>query len=265
MTEGLNQNNEIEIKPIGSYFEVDEDGYLVNPTSLEKIQADWKPAINDTVELYKKQFASKLKNVYIRGSVATGDAIKNISDLDTFAYVDLPENEITKAWAKDLNIDLRKKYPFITDVELNARPLVSSKNKNYKLSKALCVYGDPLEVSKMRPGKSMMNHIYKLADKLSNLEERLKTDNPTELKSQCCFLMKEILRSGFDITMERSKKYTRDLYPCYMDFSEYYPDKESQMKEVLKYALNPINDREKIKQVIDSIVPWLLEEAKKYI
>ncbi len=264
MNEGHNLKKEIEIKPIGLYFDVDKDGFLVNPASIDKISKEWKPAVDDVIQIYRKQFGDKLKNVYIRGSVATGQAIKDVSDLDTFAYVDLEKEEIEKGWAKNINSELKNKYPFITYIEFNARPISNYKNESFKLNKAVSVYGDALDVMKMRPGKDMIRHIQKLAEKTELLEKQLNQSTPTELKNYCDFYMKEILRSGFDITMERSKRYTRDLYLCYKDFSEYYPEKESQMREVLYYALNPTSDKLKIVQIKESIVPWLLEESKKY-
>ena len=66
MPEGLNTNKEVKIKPVGSYFEVDKDGYLVNPASIDNIPKEWKPAVDDVIQIYRKQFGNKLKNVYIR-------------------------------------------------------------------------------------------------------------------------------------------------------------------------------------------------------
>ena len=72
-----------------------------------------------------------------------------------------------------------------------------------------------------------------------------------------------MLRTGFELVMERANKYTRDLYPCYKAFADYYPEKESQMKEILHYALNPTDDMEKIRKLRGDFFPWLVEEVKK--
>lgn len=74
-------NDIINIQPTGSYFEVDRKGYLVNPASKDKLQDEWKPAIDDVVEAYKENFGENLKSVYIRGSVAKGKAIEYVSDI----------------------------------------------------------------------------------------------------------------------------------------------------------------------------------------
>src|SRR5688572_33403162 len=86
--------NKVQIQPKGSYFQTDENGFLINPASAGKVQEKWKPLINDIAEAYKTKYGEKLKNVYIRGSVAKGEAVEGVSDIDTFAYVDLSEEEL---------------------------------------------------------------------------------------------------------------------------------------------------------------------------
>jgi uncharacterized protein len=70
------------------------------------------------------------------------------------------------------------------------------------------------------------------------------------------------LRSGFELTMNRSKRYTRDLYRCYETFAEYYPEKEPEMREVLCLALNPITNKEKLYELMTGLGGWLQEEAR---
>lgn len=150
------QNNpNIEIQPLGSYVELDVDGYVINPTSLEKIQEEWKPVIADAVAAFKEQFGDKLKNVYIRGSVAKGKAIKNISDLDSFAYVNLPSADIDFTWEKEAEDNIKNKYPFVEGVELMSRPMGIGPMNRILLNQAVCVYGEPIEVPKLKPGKEM--------------------------------------------------------------------------------------------------------------
>ena len=257
--------NEIEIKPIGSYFQIDKDGFIVNPTSLENLQPDWKPAINSLVDIYKAKHGDKLVCVYIRGSVAKGEAVKDISDLDSFAYVKLKQEEIKSDWISKAEQELITKYPFITKIEIDTLPVSKAFKNIVILNQSLCVYGDPLDVPKLKPGKEMAIHAPRLEKRMSRISKNLEAANDeAKIKRLCVQLMKTILRTGFEITMERSKKYTRDLYPCYETFSEYYPEKESQMKEVLCYALNPSSDKSKIKKIFNDMGDWLLEEKKNY-
>lgn len=265
--EKLPQNEtNIEIQPLGSYFEIDSEGYVVNPTSLEKIQEEWKPVVAEAVAAFKARFGEKLKNVYIRGSVAKGQAIQNISDLDSFSYIDLPLKDIDLTWEKEAGNEIKNKYPFVEGVELMSRPLGIGPMNRILLNQSVCVYGEPIEVPKLRPGKEMMMHIFNLEKRTVLLDEKLKkADSEEKIKSACVWFAKDILRTGFELTMDRSGKYTRDLYLCYKTFVEYYPEQEPQMREILNYALNPTSDKEKIERLRNEFSPWLIDEAKKFL
>lgn len=264
--ESLNKQNKIEIRPVGSYFEVDENGYLKNPASLEKIQEKWKPLIDDVVEVYKKNFGENLHSVYVRGSVAKGGAVDGVSDLDTFAYVSLPKENIRKGWQSEEKDLLKEKYPFAEDIEISAMPLPETGSS--MILQSVCVYGEGMEVPPKKPGKDMINHLHYLEERYANTQkwlEEIPANEKEKIIGKCAWLMKDILRAGFELTMERSGKYTRDLYLCYKDFSEYYPDKEHLMREVLDLVLNPTDDKEKILELKQKIAPFIIEESKKFL
>ena len=130
------------------------------------------------------------------------------------------------------------------------------------LNQSVCLYGEPIDVPKMMPGKEMVIHAWGISTRLSAMREYLEKDKTEEkIKKKCTWFMKALLRVGAEITMERSKKYTRDLYPCYEIFAEYYPEKEAEMRNILDLALNPTADKEKIREVVDTFATWLSLEA----
>lgn len=261
-----NKENKIEIRPTGSYFEVDDDGFLKNPASLDKIQQKWRHLIDDVVEVYKNKFGENLHSVYVRGSVAKGEAVDGVSDADTFAYVTVPKDQIEKGWQKEDSAVLKHKYPFAEDIEISVMPLPETGSS--MILQSVCVYGEGLEVPPKKPGKEMLNHLYYFEERHMNTRkwfDAISPDEKEQIQGKCTWLMKDILRAGFELTMERSGRYTRDLYLCYKDFSEYYPEKESLMREILDLALNPIADKQKILEIQERIVPWMVEESQKFI
>lgn len=259
------KEEKIEIKPIGSFLETDEEGFLINPASIEKVQLEYEPVFDDIINLYKKRFGDALKNVYIRGSVAKGKAIEGVSDIDTFAFVDLPEEEIAKL-EEVSDKELLEKYPFIAKIEMVAESVEKSHSHGnvIVLNQAICVYGDPIEVPKIKPDKHAMMHLHAMqgiVEKTNSFFESERSDERT--KSKCGGVMKKLVRSGCELVMERSGKYTRDLYPSYEIFAEYYPEKSAEMLEALELALNPSADKEKIRHVINNLGVWLSEEYRR--
>lgn len=103
----------IEIKPTGSYFDIDKDGYLVNPASIEKIQNEWKEVLDMIIQKQKELFKDDLVAIYVRGSVSKGEAIKNISDIDTFSYVKTEQDNIDKKKIREAEIEIESIFPFV--------------------------------------------------------------------------------------------------------------------------------------------------------
>lgn len=60
----------------------DEAGYIMNQTSGVRIQAMFRPVIEEVMGLLKKQFGEVLHSVYVYGSVGRGTAVPGKSDLD---------------------------------------------------------------------------------------------------------------------------------------------------------------------------------------
>lgn len=254
----------IEIKPTGSYFEIDSEGYLINPASEEKLQNEWKPVIQDIVEAYKENFGENLQSVYIRGSVAKGKAIEYISDIDTFAFVDIAKEEINNKWKKEFREKMSKLYPFVEGVELFVISLKEPEDVNLILNQSLLVYGTPQPFQRVKFGKNLILHAYYIDERFEGTLRRLNEDrNQEDIKGECQWAMKGIVRMGLELVMERSGKYSRDLYPCYEVFSQYYPEKEPEMREALHLALNPTSDKDEIRRVINSLGKWLQEEIER--
>jgi hypothetical protein len=202
--------------------------------------------------------------------VAKGEAIEEVSDVDTFAYVNLSPQEIDEKSKdiKEARIAIDKKYPFVGGVEIIIKPVEDNERRSNVvfLNQALCIYGDPIDYQKLRPGKDMVLHALNINKRIKYINEFVKEDHSDGgIKNVCVWAMKGLLRSGCEVVMERSGKYTRDLYPCYEVFSEYYPMKEPEMREVLELALNPTSDKKKIKEKMDTLGNWLQKEVEKYL
>lgn len=257
-----------EIKPTGSFLETDTDGFIVNTTSPEKIQVAWMPAVEMVKEAYQKQIGEHLHSVYIRGSVAKGQAIDNISDIDSFAVVTLPYDEVDMSWSKGLVEEVKKQFPFVVGVEIGIVPLEEiqdSKGDQIMIkTQSICVFGNNLSdtLQALKPGLDTAQHFEGIAEEITKTKEWLEKERTAEeIKRKCTWIMKRIIRSGFELVMERSQKYTRDLYPCYDEFSKYYPDKKEEMYRSLELAINPISDKNIILDILDNFGGWLVNEV----
>lgn len=264
----------IELKRHGSYLEVDKDGFVLPVDQNIEIQTKWKPIISDVIEFYKDHLDGII-SIFIRGSVAKGQAVEGVSDLDSFCIVengtklfrDIPK--IKEKFVEELQI----KYPFCTHAEISSTQYLHinkevSERKRSIISEliktqSVCVYGKDLSKD-IKPFRvyEMIGHALFIEGELDKLPGYFLEDegNPEELKETCIWISRRLVRSGFDLVMEKENKFTRDLYLCFESFSKYYPNMENQMKEILNLSLNPISDVDKINIYLSNICPWLISE-----
>ncbi len=85
----------------------------------------------------------------------------------------------------------------------------------------------------------MVSHVFALAAEFARLPKLVKqARNRGVEQAMHQWFSRRIVRSGFEITMDRSDRFTRDLYLCHEQFAELYPDRAAQMFRVLINSLN---------------------------
>lgn len=115
-----------------------------------------------------------------------------------------------------------------------------------------------------KPGKNLAHYALRLAEWTHYFEEKLAgTDDPEELRNYCLWLMRLLIRAGFELVMERAGCYTHDLYPSYSTFIRYYPQHQKAMRQALEWAINPVEDKTEPLSFSHTFGRWLADEAQQ--
>ena len=266
-----------ELFKIGGFFPMDADGYVVNSTSIDKIKSYWNVSISDIIKQYKKQYPKKVHSIYLRGSVAQGLDIEGLSDLDMFALIHNEKNIYISwksvNWLQQYQKTLLEKYDFHNPVDLYYSTYPSNiEEMNVKIqmllkTQSLCVWGEDIisKIRKFKPGKEMMLNIFWIeTDLIDTLDKLQSTENSAAVKELSKTIMKIIVRSGFELVMEREAKFTNHLYQCYESFSKYYPEKKQLMHRALDLCINPSDVKTDITYIIEKLGFWIAEKAEKF-
>jgi hypothetical protein len=89
---------------------------------------------------------------------------------------------------------------------------------------------------------------------------------PQEQTSYWCRrIAKNIVRSGFSLTILDEPQYTRDLYPCYRTFARHYPEHGRDMRNAIEYALTPSTDAAEVTAYLKDFGKWIVEEAEAWL
>jgi uncharacterized protein len=254
----------IELRRVGRFFPLSPEGYIVNDCDLSHID----PALGAKVcEFYRKQFGDKLHSVYVRGSVARGNFVPDISDLDTFAVVD---DDVPKAiaGAEVAAKQLREEFPAYIDIVLVAVSLstiLSDRRNPFTFllqTQSVCIFGPSLQdkLPPYRPNIEIIGEALYLKDRFTLYRKEIAEINDADAaKFQCSVLMKGVVRSCYDLVLPREGRYTRDLYLCYETFSRAYPDRELGIRQAVQWALEPTADKRAVAAFLDDFGVWLCD------
>jgi predicted nucleotidyltransferase len=259
-----------KIRKIGSVLNTDKDGFIINESSLDKIKSPWREAVEEIKQAYLDNTKDSLKSIYVRGSVAKGEAIEGISDIDTLAVI---TKDIDKSWIKPIRKTLDTKFTFSTGVDftfLQYDELLNSDSlADYKFlikTQSVCIYGDDIsdEIENFKVDIKTANILVKNLKIVFENTIKGIIDNPDkeDIREWCSWVMKRILRAGFVLVMDKEQVFTRDLYPCYEIFAKYYAHQASKMYTALELAINPIDDVETIVSFIEDFGFWLEAEVE---
>jgi hypothetical protein len=235
----------IELQRIGRFLNIDELGYVQPDVAIDRIGAIWEPLVVFVRDALMNRRG--VRSVYLRGSIPRGLAIENVSDAD-FMY--FSETAFDPA-DMELEKSTEAKFPFVKGLELSCLDratfdkVCAPRRRPYfhMLLKTQCLFlaGDDIarDIEPFQIGPEMVSHVFSLERdfwRLPGLLEKGRRSGGEQ--SMYRWFSRRIVRSGFEITMDRSNRFTRDLYPCYEHFSHFYPRRSRQMFRVLINCLN---------------------------
>lgn len=258
-----------KISELGNFFEVDINGYVVNSAAISKVPSHWLVPINDIKKACIKYLGTRLSGLYIKGSVVQGRVIDGVSDLDVLGFVTekMPGDF---DWIDSVNKVVTDRSHFVSNIDLWLDTVQSFFSEiSYQVmlkTQAVCIYGNDLskEVKPFKPGKEIAINVYKIRGDIKRFRKYFE-EKPNDLKllkHKCRSIMKRIIRTGFELVIDKVKKYTRDLYPCFKEFCKYYPEHKHGMQRALELAINPATNTEMIINVLDDIGNWISKEAE---
>jgi uncharacterized protein len=239
----------IEPRRIGRFLIVDEYGNVQPDVAAERIGDTWKPLVGFVRDALMSR--PEVGSVYLRGSIPRGLAIENVSDAD-FVYFsearfDAEDDALQKSTATN--------FPFVNGIELSrldqaAFDRIHRRQRRpyfHMLLKTQCLFlaGDDIahNIAPFRIGPDLVSHVFSLAQEFSRLPNWLEEGRQTGAEQSVRqWFSRRIVRSGFEVTMDRSKRFTRDLYLCYEDFAKFYPIWSQSMYRVLTNCLNGEDD-----------------------
>lgn len=229
------------------WYRFEADGSIRNTSSTDAIPVRLRPIL---FELVEKAVASvqQTASIYLRGSVVRGTFVPGLSDIDMVMICGEALNQAEKDQLIRTVGQVTRSQLIGCELELMVVPVEKIlRDKRFERLRFLlqiqgaCLTGPDILCNLLKPvlSKSYYEVSY-LETCIQSVIDALNTGNQHDSEVLCPWIMKILIRSGYEIIMERENRYTRDL-PCCVDlFGEYYPARVSQMQAALRLAVKPI-------------------------
>jgi uncharacterized protein len=234
----------IQPQRIGKFLETDAAGYIRPDVSRALIGGKWEPLVDLTA--HALMGTGTVRAVYVRGSVPRGLALEDVSDLDV---IYISESEQAEA-ERGIQEQAREKFPFVPKIEFlrltdeTFNRIVPPRRTPYfhmlLKTQSLFMAGSDVTrfITPFRPGPEMVSHAFGLPKTYAETLQRLHDDPPADETEIRQWFSRRLVRAGFEITLNRQLRFTRDLYLCWEQFAEFYPDYKTRMYEALVNSLN---------------------------
>lgn len=236
-----------EILEIGSVIPVDAEGYLVRDLDAARIQPRWREAVDFAVALYREHLGADLSSVYVRGSVARGEAVEGVSDVDTFALAKEAPQDYGPGWGRDAHRRFVAAFPFTTGLEvivLNRHEILEDERKRQwrflLVTQAVCVEGEDVipGLPRFRPDVEAVAFLRGVRRAMRRMRAELPGEETAAGRASLfAWAAKRVLRAGMELVMTREQAYSKDLWPSYAMFARHYPDRGPAMRRALEWVL----------------------------
>lgn len=252
----------------GTLLRTDDAGFLVPRAALEKIVPPWTEAVAALRAAVVGELGERLHSLYIRGSVAAGTALPGHSDLDAIAVLTgagPPGDDFP--WLPPLHARMEARFPFCQGVDLfflGVEEILAEGGQNrwgfLLATQCVPVHGADLRASlpRFRPGPHAVMHAPQLQDDIDEtLRDFAGEPDEAEREAWCGWIMRRIVRAGFELVMEAEGGWTRDLYPCWQAFARHHPEQGAALYGALELAVDPTGDLDRMRGVLTGIGRWV--------
>ncbi len=234
---------------------------LENRTAITNVEHEYRPLIEKAVEIYRTVFKDYILEIRLQGSVARGDEIKNVSDMD---FLCILKGEIDRSIPLSIieaEKELTKICPDLEKVDLgvtNEKHI--DENLDYKLliqTDSFCVSGEDryslkyVEIPGIELAKlwclGLDNTLSSYRGKVMSLEDN------QQIRRYVRFIGKDLLKACRPKLMRENEIFSRTITGTHEDLCEVYPDLKTLFDSLLSFYLHGVASKDEILETLSAI------------
>lgn len=221
---------------------LDNQGFIVNPTDKSLVQAEYQPLIDEVLFRLQKLLKHHIHSVYLYGSVARGEAIPGLSDLDINVVLNEPETIRLRYQLNQLGYQLTKDYPHLSKIDIEAVDLhdVLQEKQRYHWQFWLkhccvCIWGEniSLQFPRLKPSLSLACGLNQgFPSKIDYYLREISSENVV-LKSK--EVGKLFIRVAYALICEKDQSWFYSINKCAQSLKKHWPEYSISVQKALQF------------------------------
>lgn len=221
------------------YLNIDKEYNIVNNLSLDNIKnTKWLEVLKKIINYILYLIYPSISSIYLRGGLLFGKTIDFHSDIDLILIINEDNYSFYYFW-DEYKKKFLKKNSFVRDIDLFIidRTTLFNDNQLMFTIKVLskCLYGEDLSFYiknyKLYEASFIIKDFY-------NNKELFKSLENTKIFFK---FVKKLIRSSFELFLNKVNFYSNDIDTCIKVFSIFYPNKKKEIMDLFEYINNPEN------------------------
>ncbi|MFB9216396.1 nucleotidyltransferase domain-containing protein [Vibrio sinaloensis] len=250
---------------------LDEGGYIAPAYSVSHIATEFVGVVQSTLQRLEQCFPEQIHSVYLYGSVARGDAIPELSDLDLSLVFHQPLEQETRIQLAELAREISDEFSVITKLDFDPGHLaeVLADCEEYRWQFWLkhcccCLWGEDLSTRfrRHKPSVKLANALNgDLAAVLTETLSQLPLNQTQPLPAKV--IAKKLLRSAYLLVADKDQSWLTDLRQIAQALKRFYPDDVTSIDIALDLALGGTRNVSCINELIVGFGYKISEQIEK--
>lgn len=245
------------------FYKTDSKGFLLNQSDLNLLPKEYTSLLDEVTNIMVKNYSDDFLSLFLGGSIIR----KNLKDKDIILLV-VTNKPIDLIWLEDFKTYLENKYSCKISILFKTYKNIKE-DEEYKFhlkTKWVFISGKNLllEINDYKVDEKILFYNKKYKQLIKSVVFFISNNNLSSenIKDFCKSYMAHFILMGFELCMLKERKYSDDIYTCYKVFSKYYPQYKKYIDEIYSYYKDPIDDKNKLIEVINKFPQWILLNFK---
>lgn len=229
---------------------LDEQGFIRNDYSVDKIQPEFKPAIDSVVQQLTQQLPGQIDGIYLYGSVPRGTAVVGRSDLDVSIILNKPITDSEKRVFQEISNAIPDIHPEISKIDIDPGYLntIQKPEELYHWQFWLkhcccCVWGNDRAVSFVKHQPKLEIALALNGDLHSFLDQMADSFSKMDDKAVAKIIGKKLVRAAYYFIAEKDGSWYIDLAQCAQAAKKHYPDQQDDIELAYSFARGKLTSK----------------------